>query len=107
MNTNDLDRLQQLLSRATEGPWHVRELDDKAFMSAITISTASSASDDHKRYGGGAWPADDLIAATLIQEPHLVDHRQGRWEEDAELIVNLRNMAPQLIELARKGLQQT
>lgn len=107
MNADDLDELEQLLSRATDGPWHLRELDDKAFMSAVTISTVSSKDDDYEQYAGGGWPAHELVAATLIQEPRLVGHQQARWEEDAELIIKLRNMAPQLIEWARKGLEQT
>lgn len=107
MIADDLDDLERLLSRATDGPWFTRSLDDTAYMSAFTISTVSSKDDDYEQYAGGGWPAHELVAATLIQEPRLVGHQQARWEEDAELIVKLRNMAPQLIELARKGLEQS
>lgn len=106
MNANDLDDLERLLSLATGGPWFTRALDDSAYMSAFTISTVPSKDNDYEQYAGGGWPAHELVAATLIQEPRLVDHQQARWDQDAELIVKLRNMAPQLIALARKGLEK-
>ena len=103
MNQANLDELERLLSRATSGPWYVRNLDDEYYMSAIAISTLSS-NDDPESYGGGGWPSGQFVAATLIQQPRLVDHKEGRWDVDAELIVRLRNLGPELIALAKEAL---
>ena len=101
-NTLDLDALAQLERAATPCPWHVRFLDDDHAMNAIGIATeADTGEHEDMATHGGSGP--DLLAATLIQAPPYVLSADGRWQENAELIVAVRNVLPELLRLARRG----
>ena len=68
---------------ATPGPWHIRFLDDDAFMNIIALSTVP----DTGRHE--AWPkfdSSEIIAATLIQSPAYVDVADEKWDENAAYI---------------------
>jgi len=54
----------------------------------------------------GAWPSADVVAACLIQSPPYVVTADDRHEENAKLIAAVRTALPELIRLARIGLQR-
>lgn len=93
--TNDeLLEIEDLVSSATPGPWHVKILDDEAAMNLVAISTSAEQRD------GARWPDFDqakIIAATLIQRPHYVDIADGRWDENAQFIARSRELIPRLL----------
>lgn len=106
MDRTDLDHLEGLLSAATPGPWYVRMLDDEGCMCAVALSTAPPSPADEKismRWGN--WPTEQILGATLIQSPPYANHTVGRWDEDAALVAALRNAGPELLRLARLGLE--
>ncbi|WP_404336477.1 hypothetical protein AB2M62_19395 [Sphingomonas sp. MMS12-HWE2-04] len=98
----NLEDLAVLAAQATPGPWFVRHLDDDHCMGAIGISTAPDDGEAPKMstFHG---PGPELIAATLIQAPPYVVSKDGRWEENARLVVALRNALPELLRLAAIG----
>lgn len=89
----DLDQVRALADRmdeATPGPWHIRYLDDDDSMNLLAISTEPDTG-LHER-----WPDFDgetMVAATLIQKPRFVSLDDGKWDENAWLIVAARNDA--------------
>jgi hypothetical protein len=59
------------------------------------------------------WPdfnANEIIAATLVQEPRYVDVADMKWDENAAYIVAAANAVPSLVEeliALRKTLKAT
>lgn len=104
MTHDELNKLEELLAAATPGPWQVLRIDDALAMSAIGISVGSADSSAFEGGRSGDWPSEGLIAGTLVQTPNLIAHSDRRWQENAELIVALRNAAPELIQLARRTM---
>ena len=91
----ELENLLELARKATARPWYVRSLDDSHAMNMIAISTTP----DTGR--GERWPDfnhNEIVAATLVQEPRYVDVGDGRWSENAAYIVAAANALPSLIE---------
>ncbi len=74
-------------------------------MSAVAITSEGPILDANRSMRAGTWPSSQVVAATLIQAPAYVVPRDERWDENAQLIVALRNFAPELIKLARLGLE--
>jgi len=102
MTQLDLDDLARLNDRATPGPWFVRHLDDVHCMSAVAISIAPDRSAD-EAFNDGSWIGEEMVAATLIQQPRYVSPADSLWDENAELIARSRNALPELLRLARIG----
>ena len=103
MTEDQIEALAVLDKLATPGPWYVRHLDDDHCMSAIGIAT----SPDTGTCEGMAtfdFAKPELVAATLIQAPPYVVPSDHRWQENADLIVALRNALPDLVNLARKHI---
>jgi hypothetical protein len=95
----ELADMQDRADAATAGPWFVRQLDDKAAMSLVAVSTVP----DTGR--GERWPAFDhqqIVAATLVQEPRYADVRDERWDENARFIAHARHDIPRLIAEVRR-----
>jgi len=103
MTQKDLDALASLEAAATPGPWHVRFMDDVHCMSAVAVSTKPDTG-KHESMRAGGWPGEEIVAATLIQEPSYVIPSDDRWDENAALIANVRSALPELLRLARLGL---
>ena len=106
MEGSDLDELDGLSRAATAGPWHVRRLDDEMLVGAYAVSTRpdTGANEDMR---SGSWPSGEVVAACLVQSPPYVVPTDNRFEENARLIAALRNALPELIRLARIGLDRT
>lgn len=102
----DLDKLEALEKAATPGLWYAHATDDTYCMNARYIGTRPSEF-VHDNLRGLApsspdkEPPNDVIAITLLQQPKLANNEH--YEENMELIVALRNAAPELIELAREN----
>ena len=91
----DLEDLAALSDKATTGPWYVGSFDDEHFMSAISIEAYLP----NEERGKGC----EVIAATLIQQPNYVVPSDRKWEENARLIVEMRNALPELLRLSGIG----
>ena len=99
MTEEELAEIEELAEAATPGPWHVRDLDDEDAMSLVAISTVP----DTGR--GERWPDFDhqeIVAATLVQQPHYVDVADGRWDENARFIASARDNVPRLVAEIRR-----
>ncbi|MEV6107041.1 hypothetical protein AB0M28_20345 [Streptomyces sp. NPDC051940] len=95
----DLADIEERTQAATPGPWHVRQLDDDYAMSLVAISTTP----DTGR--GERWPDFDhqqIVAATLVQQPRYVDVADDRWDENALFIAHARDDIPRLIAEIRR-----
>ena len=103
MTEAEIEALAALERAATPGPWYVRYLDDDHCMNAIGIATTPDTG-RHEDMAAFDWPEPELLAATLIQAPPYVVSADQLWHENAALIVALRNVLPELLELARAGL---
>ena len=101
MEHADLEALARLEALATPAPWHVRFAEDNRAMGAIGISTQRDTDREIDMDDVGT----EMIAATLIQAPPYVLPRDGRWVENAQLIVAMRNALPELLRVA--GLRTT
>lgn len=101
----DLDALTELERAATPGPWHVRFLDENHAMCAVGIATEPDTGEHEDMATFNSW-GPELLAATLIQAPPYVVLEDRRWDENARLIVAMRNALPQLVRLAKIGARQ-
>lgn len=103
MTRGDLDELERLAVAATPGSWFVRTLDDEHCMGAVAVSTTpDTRADQSMRFG--KWPSDEIVAACLIQQPPYVVPADDRYEDDAALIAAVRTTLPELLRLAKIGL---
>lgn len=98
----ELDRLTQLHATASAAPWHVRYLDDDRCMGAVGISTEPDTG-EQEDLPSLDYPEPNLLALCLLQWPPHVIPRDSKWDENAELIVTMRNALPELLRLARLG----
>ncbi|MCM0678516.1 hypothetical protein NCC78_28145 [Micromonospora phytophila] len=96
----ELDDIQQRVEAASPGPWYVRLLDDSHAAGLVAVGTAP----DTGR--GERWPdfpADEMIAATLVQFPErYVDCADERWDENATFIAHARHDVPRLLAEIRR-----
>jgi hypothetical protein len=104
MTLDDLDALECLNVAATPGPWFVRQLNDEHCMGAIAVSTMPETG-RNESMRSGSWPSSDVVAACLIQQPPYVLPEDDRFEENAALIAEVRTALPELLRLARIGLE--
>ncbi len=104
MTRDDLERLIALESRASAAPWHVLHLDDDMRMGAVAVSRSPEAPDG-QNMRAGTWPGADIVAACLIQSPPYAVTSDDRFEENAELIAEVRNALPELLRLAKIALK--
>ena len=91
----ELTRLLELATKATPTPWFVRHLDDSHAMNLVAVSTVADTGRNE------IWPdfnANEIVAATLMQEPRYVDVADGKWDENAEYIAAAANVLPYLIK---------
>jgi hypothetical protein len=106
MNAGILDSLAQLDAGASPGPWFVREMDDNMCMSAIGVSTRPEAFTGQDAFGRSEWAAEEMVAGCLVQSELRTVHDDSRWSENALLIAAMRNCLPELVRLARIGLDR-
>ncbi|MDQ0249663.1 hypothetical protein J2W22_001710 [Sphingomonas kyeonggiensis] len=104
MTPEALNALEALEQAASAGPWHVRRLDDEDCMGGLAISTHPDTGRGESMRSG-EWRGEEMVAACLIQAPPYVVPADDRFEENAALIATMRNVLPELIRLARLGLQ--
>jgi hypothetical protein len=96
---DELAEVDELVSAATPGPWHVRSLDDEWAMNLVTISTVPETGRQER------WPQFDsgeMVAATLVQHPRYIDIADQRWDENAQFIAQARDLIPRLTEEIRR-----
>ncbi|MER5280958.1 hypothetical protein ABT025_35220 [Streptomyces sp. NPDC002809] len=99
MTDEELADIEELVEFTTPGPWYVRMLDDDWAMGLVAVSTVP----DTGR--GERWPGFDhqqIVAATLVQQPRYVDVADERWDENARFIANARQDIPRLIAEIRR-----
>ncbi|MFJ3713690.1 hypothetical protein [Streptomyces sp. NPDC090053] len=99
LTDEELDEIEELAGAATPGPWHVRQLDDEFAMSLVAISTVPDSGI------GERWPDFDhqqIVAATLVQQPRYVDVADECWDENATFIAHARQDIPRLIAEIRR-----
>jgi hypothetical protein len=53
------------------------------------------------------WEPDEIIARCRDQTGEIANINDRRWDENAELIVKMRNALPELIRLSRIVLENT
>jgi hypothetical protein len=95
LSDDELKDLLALSQKATPAPWYVRHLDDDHAMSLTAVSTVPDTGKSER------WPKFDhqeIIAATLVQEPRYVCVGDDKWEENAALIATAINVLPALIQ---------
>lgn len=85
-------RLRAMAEKATGAPWYVVEGNDDHAMSAVGIATVPQEGSDFFGFGE-CTDHEKTVAVTLWQAPRIVGHESSKWEEDASLIVHLRNRA--------------
>lgn len=103
MTLDDLEKLQEIEERCTPGPWFVRWLDDQSYMSSVAIST-DRGSVRNIKFNNYQWDSSDIVALFLLQSPDLVNHIDGKYSENVEMVCAVRNILPELIRLAKLGL---
>jgi len=126
MDDTELNRLQELVNKATPGPWYPRATDDDKFMNALYVCSVPGprrpdepnadlfASGYHGlMFDGGnsmayGFPdqaqSDSVIAITLLQSPRLADNNE--CDENTEFIAAARTAVPQLLMEVFKLRQQ-
>jgi hypothetical protein len=101
----ELDEIELNATRATPGPWFVRQLDDDWASSMVAVSTVPDTGQ------GERWPAfdaGDIVAATLVQAPvRYVDIRDQDWQGNAAFIAAARTAVPRLVAEIRRLRGQT
>lgn len=104
MSPEQIAELERLHAAGTSGPWFVCELNDDVAMTALAV-TSSAALGALDEEGGKChdwpWPAEEIVAATLVQSPRYAVSADRRWRENAELIAAMRNALPELLRLAQ------
>ena len=103
LTDEELNELDALAHTATPGPWFVRLLDDEHAMNLTAVSTTP----DIGR--GERWPnfePNEIVAATLVQQPRYVDIADTRWDENAKFIADARQSVPRLIAEVRRLRQE-
>lgn len=99
ITNEELDEIEERANAATPGPWHVRRLDDEDAMNLVAISTIPDTG------LGERWPEfhhDQIVAATLVQQPRYVDIADDRWDENARFIASARQDIPRLVAEIRR-----
>lgn len=104
MTFEQLEALEALERIASAGPWYVRELDDEMCMGAYAVSTKPDTG-ANEGMRSGTWPGSEIVAACLIQSPPYVVPADDRYKENARLIAAMRSALPELLRLARRGLE--
>lgn len=105
MTLEELVALEALERAASAGPWYVRQLDDELCMGAVAVSTLP-AMGANESMRSGTWPGQEVVAACLIQSPPYVIPADDKWGENAQFIAAVRNALPELIRLAKLGLER-
>lgn len=106
MSKDLLERLTALHKAATPAPWFERPLNDDLCMSGVGVATEADPYIDEHGYIDLDWPTEKLVAVCLLQEPRLVNVADKRWQQNADLIAAMRNALPELLRLARLGLER-
>lgn len=99
LTDDELDEIEEFADAATPGPWHVRLLDDDFAMNLVAVSTVPDTG------LGERWPGFDheqIVAATLVQQPHYVDVADERWDQNARFIARSRQDIPRLVAEIRR-----
>ena len=103
LDSSDLDRLEALAAAASPGPWFRVILNDAVCMSAVGLALEDLDDRDDNLFNE-LWPSEQIVAATLIQYPDLVNTLDRRWDANALFIAAARNAFDELVKLARVGL---
>lgn len=103
MTAEDLEKLAALERSASSAPWNVVHLDDDLCMSAIAIMKNASSGEIRYRHDA-RWMAKDTVAVCLLQDSERAIVDDGCWDENALLISTVRNILPELLRLAKVGL---
>ena len=106
MTNDELTALEVLKRAASAGPWYVRRLDDEMCMGAYAVSTHPETG-NNEDMRSGTWPGSEIVAACLIQSPPYVTPDDDRFQENAMLIARVRTARPELLRLARLGLNHS
>lgn len=92
------ERLKSLINKTSSGPWQVEVLDDDACMSAVLVTAARGAEHpDLPSKQTDGWPAEEVIAITLLQQPYLAASSDRKFDQNAEFISEVRNTLPILL----------
>jgi hypothetical protein len=100
VNAHLLDALEELDQAASTAPWFVEHLDDDMCMGLVAVANGRPST---APLGGRDWRGDQIVAACLVQSPPYVSPVDERWDQNAQLIAQMRNALPDLIRLARIG----
>lgn len=105
MTFEQLEALEALERIASAGPWFVRRLDDEMCISASAVSTSPDTG-KNEDMRSGTWPGSEVVAACLIQSPPYAVPADERYEENAKLIAAMGTALPELLRLARRGMER-
>ncbi|MFF2193438.1 hypothetical protein [Streptomyces sp. NPDC058157] len=95
----ELRRIEERADSATPGPWFVRQLDDREFMTLVAVSTVPDVEsvDSHPGFQSG-----QNVALALVQDPQYADVPDGLWDENANFIAHARQDIPRLVAEVRR-----
>jgi len=74
-------------------------------MGAYAVATTPDTGAKESMWSG-AWPGSEVVAACLIQSPPYAVPADDRYEENAKLIAMMRTALPELMRLARLGMER-
>ncbi|MEU8971291.1 hypothetical protein AB0D11_18815 [Streptomyces monashensis] len=103
VSDEELDDLEELVQAATPGPWFVRVLDDDHAMNLVAVSTVPDTGASER---SRTFDCQEIVAATLVQQPRYVDIADERWDENARFIAAARECVPRLIAEIRRLREQ-
>jgi hypothetical protein len=107
MTEQELSEIEFRRDAASPSPWYARITDDVFSMNALYVGTHQGSqmdkswSRDNKpgleAGGNHQEPPGRVIAITLLQQPHLADVADEKWDENTLFIAHAREDIPKLI----------
>lgn len=95
----ELGYIEERADSATSGPWFVRLLNDRKFMSLVAVSTVPGSESDGM---ANELESGNNIALTLVQDPKYAAVADELWDENANFIAHARQDIPRLIAEIRR-----
>jgi hypothetical protein len=99
LGERELGDIEDRVNSATSGPWFVRQLNDREFMTLVAVSTVPGSDSDGSV---NELESGRNIALTLVQDPQYAAVSDELWDENANFIAHARQDVPRLIAEVRR-----
>ena len=99
LSERELGYIEERASSATLGPWFVRLLNDREFMTLVAVSTVPGSESDGSV---NELESGKNVALTLVQDPQYAAVSDELWDENANFIAHAREDIPRLIAEVRR-----